>query len=284
MAAPVAHTASGSTWPVILAVGGGCLVLCFLLRKDLYQPGPWLGAARRLWAGVVAGEMLHWIAAYWPNQRLGVVGPLALLVLSAWAAGDGEERAERVGCVLFWPLILLLGAILASGLPEVKLSNLSPSWRMPERGLITTLLLPTFACGQRTGKKAGFLAGLLAAALLASVVAMGVLSPGAKADTPLYELSRSLSLLGVGERFESLAAAGMTLGYFVTMTYLLRSGERTMEEGKGIWISAAVAGGLYLFNIRLNSGWIAMGSVGIWVFFPVLGMLKNKLRKSQKSA
>jgi len=282
LAAPLIQTASACTWPAVLTVGSACLLTCWAVGRYIAPPDKWLLWLQWLWACVIASEVLHWSADCWPSHPDGYGAPLILLLLAAWAASGGRERASRAGCALLWPLTLLLGAVLLSGIPEIEVKNLKPSWQMPDAGLVTVFLLPLLL---RPGKGKGrgrLLTGLLLAALLTSAVTAGVLSPGVSRGmrAPFYELSRSLSLLGVAERFESLVAAALTIGYFCSLSLLLS--QEAAEKGKlWPWIGAGISGLLFVFDLRMDSHLLALGTILMWVLLPALCRLKNNFTKME---
>ncbi len=219
---------------------------------------------------------------YWPGQTTPYVLPLTLLALTAWAAGSGRDRVIRTGCVLLWPLMALFGAVVISGIPEVKWSNLTPSWKMTDADLLMAMLIPLLREENGEGKQGWVLLGAGAAAVVISVVSAGVLSAGAGIDTPMYELSRSLSLLGIGERLESLIAAGMTLGCFTAMGYLLAASGEPGMGSKRLWCTVILGAVLFVLGIPVDSRWIAIGIIVLWVILPGLGSLKNSLGNMKK--
>ncbi len=264
-------------------MGGASLLTCRWVSNFITAPGKWLTILQNLWASVIISQTLGWCSFCWPSHLGRFSAPLILLLLAAWAASGGRERTARIGCVLLWPLALLLGAVLLSGIPEAKFENLRPTWHLPDAHLITVMLIPVLCSRDADKAKGKLLSGVLAFALLAAAVTAGILSPyvSSRADSPIYELSRSISLFGVAERFESLTAAAMTLGYFATISYLLSiPGEE--EKGKQ-WIYALIAGLLFLSGIPIDSRIIAIGSILLWIVFPAIMSLKNIFQKDEKS-
>lgn len=283
LAAPLIQTASACTWPAALAVGSACLLTCWAVTRQTAVPGKWLLWLQWVWACVIASEVLHWSAYCWPSHPDGYGAPLILLLLAGWAASGGRERAARAGCALLWPLALLLGAVLFSGIPEIEAENLKPSWQMPDASLVTVFLFPLLIRPGRGKGNGRILTSLLLIALLTSVVTAGVLSPNVSRgmQAPFYELSRSLSLLGVAERFESLVAAALTIGYFSTISLLL-SRQETVGKGKlWVWIGAGLSGLLFLLDIRIDSRLLALGSILTWVILPAVCHLKNNFQKRE---
>lgn len=285
LAAPLAQTASACSWPVALVVGGICLLVCWAVAKYVAEPDRWLKLLQCLWICLIISELLHWSTYCWPTHQSYWAVPLTLFVLGIWTVAGGQEKAARVGCVLFWPLMLLLGAVFLSGIPEVKVENLKPDWQMPDAHLITVMLFPVLCQPGERKEKGGLLTGLMLFALITSVVTTGVLSPAVSSHmkAPVYELSRSLSLLGIAERFESLIAAAMTLGYFSALTFLLSIPKSLQKGKKALWGYGAVSGLLFLSNLRIDSRLLAIGSLLIFVALPVICHWKNNFKKDKKT-
>lgn len=286
MAAPLARAAAGYTWPAVLTVGGITLFLSWWLAKYTAELKPWLVILQGLWASVIVSELLWWIGDCWPGHNSAKAAPLILLALAAWPASGGEGRAARVGCTLVWPVGFLLGAVLLSALPEVKAENLLPFWGMRDASLIPVLLLPVLYGKGKKGSGGKTWIGLLALAVLAAVAAAGVLSPGVcgRAGFAFYELSRSIQILGIAERFESVAAAGMTLGYFASASYLLSVPEGMENKGRMVWAYAGLAGILYVMDLRIDSRVLAIGSILLWVLFPAVSSFKIIFQKTSKTS
>lgn len=286
IAAPLAKAASGCSWPAVLILGGVTLLVAWWLIQYGTEHKPWLDILQGLWASVVISEMLYWCEACWPSHSNGKAATLILLGLCVWLASKGRERTARVGCILIWPVGLLLGLILMSAVPEIKVQNLYPVWQMPDASLVTVLLFTTLY--RRQGKEigVGVHGSLLCLGLVVSVITVGVLSPyvSGKAEAGVYELSRSISFFGVSQRLESVAAAGMTIGYFGGIGYLLSIPEETANRGRMVAAYGGLAGLLFLVDIRLDSRILAIGSLLIWVILPAVCCVKKLFQKSPKSA
>ncbi|MGN0977532.1 MAG: hypothetical protein ACI4PH_05700 [Faecousia sp.] len=283
LAAPLAQTASGCSWSAVLLMGGACLLINWAIGKYPAEKSRWLTILQGIWNCIVISEILHWSAYCWPDPGSTYVVLLILLLLGAWAASR-RERAARTGCVLLWPMLLLLGAVLLSGIPEVEWKHLMPVWQMPDACLITVALIPALYSG-RGGKTSGrLLWGVAIFAVVTAMVTAGVLSltVSGKEQAPIYELSRSLSLFGVGKRLESLIAAAMTMGYYVTVTYLLSAGGNTGGEKRSVWIMAAFSGLLLVGGVRIDSRLLALGTILFWVVLPAVSGLRKNFKKMKK--
>lgn len=264
---PVTHAASALSWPSALAMG-----LAALLGKFTQWGSGWLLTVQKVWAAVMAGVVLGWSGYYWDGLAFGKIAPLILLALALWTISV-PGKASRIGCVLLWPLVLLLSVVLITGLSEIRPAYLKPDWHFPSFHLLALLLVPPLR-----GKGASWKLPL--AALAVSIITAGVLSPkvSASVHSGVYELSRSLSLLGVAERFESLVAAAITLGFYSFITYLLEM----REEGEPVWGYGGIAALIYLCEIPLQ-GWIlAAGSVLFWLLLPHAAVHKKISKNGKK--
>ena len=296
MAAPLAHTASRESWLTVLAAGFAVLGVSLLRNntEDAERSGKVCAVLRWIWITIVLSQTAHWVMTCWKDYESYEAIPLTLLALGAWAAAKGDQVIKRVGGVLFWGLLILLAAIGVSATKDVKIVNLRPVWTVPDGTFLTVLLIPCIILSQ-SGKdnNRGEGIALWAYAIGVSVVTTGVLSleVARQVQSPVYELGRSVSVLGFAERIESLVAAAMTLGYFVLTGCLLgRAGEAAGNVEKkwhkpGVWISAAAAGGLLIWGIRINGIVLAGGIVLLWICCPLCGKMADKInfKKSKKS-
>lgn len=283
MAAPLAKAASGCSWPAVLAMGAVTLLIERWLTRYRAEPKPWQEILQSLWASVVISEMLHWCGECWPTSGDARAVALILLALCIWLACKGRSVTARAGCTLIWPVGLLLGLILFSAATEIKAENLMPIWQMPCAHLVTVLLITTLYTGRGEKRSGGVSVGLICFSLAVSVITAGVLSNHVSGGAGLYELSRSISFFGVSQRLESVAAVGMTLGYFGGIGYLLSIPEETTNRSRMVLAYGALAGLLFLANIRFDSRIIAIGSVLLWVVLPSICSVKNIFQKTQNS-
>lgn len=290
MAAPVTQAASSCSWLVALSVGFLCLGISFGLDALSIgeEKSKLLSGIQWLWMLLIVSEFLHWTMLCWPNYRNYHAVPLTILVLAALSLAKGSANAASVGSILLYMLIFLLGAVLFSGIKEIKLENMGFQWEMQTAYYVVAMMVPVMASGTvKTTRKHSILVYAVAVAL----ITCGVLSPErvGKMNAPFYEMSRSISLLGVGQRFESLVAAGMTLGYFALISFLLNISSNMWDPGKmkrSIWISACFTGLVFLSGMRMNSRLLALGTIAVWVILPILEkivkIMKIPLDKRQK--
>lgn len=288
LAVPVMQAASGCSWLTAAALGILCLGVCAGLEAMDVPETKWLSAVQWIWMTVVLSAALEWALYCWPSDSPAIPG--TLLLLAAWTAAGGEEQSLRAGNLLRFFLIALLGAVLLSGVWDIQGENLRPNWRMDNADLVTVLLLP--AAGVCLGGKgAGSKLFLLVLTIGVSVVVTGVLSgPFAAAqNSAMYELSKSVRLLGVAERFESLAAAGMTLGYYVfacwSLTLCGRWGKTVTgtETAGPVWLTAAASFAGFFLKWPKTGSFVPAGTVIMFVFAPLTATMIGKWKKRKKN-
>ena len=289
VAAPIAHLASGCSWPVALAAGvaGGLIGWAGSGKRDC---APWLCAIQWLTCIAAAAEGMHWMESFWQSGGSWVM--LILLALAAWAAA--KTVTVQAGVLLLWFVGFLLGSVLLSAIPEIRLRNLTfgpeaDEWEQGLRLMGVILLTGMVESPSDEGHKrrSGFpwmeLAGH---AVLCAVCTQGVLSHpiASEAVSPFYELSRSVRFYGAFQRFESLAVMGMMLGMFLYLSYLCTIGG---QAGKQAGIQKRMANilltvlGVIIFYIISTGEDYGILTVGIVIAGYLLPWTAGK-RKGEK--
>ena len=288
LAVPVLQAASGCSWLTSAVLGILCLGVCAGVEAMDVPETKWLSAVQWVWMTVILCTAMRWTLFCWPSDSPVIPG--TLLLLAAWTAADGEEQSLRAGNLLRFSLIALLGAVLLSGVWDMRGENLRPNWRMDNADLVTVLLLP--AAGVCLGSKGvGTKLFLLALAIAVSAVVTGVLSGpfAAVQASAIYELSKSVRLLGVAERFESLAAAGMTLGYYVFACWCInlcgKWGKTVTgaERAWPVWLTAVAAFAGFFLKLPKTGSFVPAGTVIMFVFVPLTAALIGKWKKRKKN-
>lgn len=251
MTIPLAQTAGGT--PLLTTLLASAILLPLsLCREEVPQPR-WLQRMHWFACVLAAGTILGRTAACWPETGMEILVPGILLLLSTVSAQQGKREACRAANVLRFGVYGILAALLLSGMKEIYLPNLRCVWGVPGAELILVLLIPSIA--GMGGKDIRLAVRLGAAALLFSFLGVGVLGKGGD----LYELSRSLSILGVAERFESLTAAAITVGYFQMVSLLVCAGAQRLEGERktAVRLTAAAAVPIFIAGKFMNIWWIA---------------------------
>lgn len=289
ISAPLAHAAGRSNWLPVLITGVVCGVACYTVllvaEKRDYRAG-WFGAVQTLWIAVVSGVVARWSAQCWPTADGFPMVGVTLLVLAVFAAWDGAERASRCAGVLFWLLAFLYAVILAAGTQNLKIQYMTPM-AQPSCPMIAMLILVPavtvfFPCEKRA--KILPIGAIVLFGTVVSLWTVGTLSPKVAAHLadPYYAFTRSLSLFGVAERFESLASVALTMGYFSLLALLLSSAYHLTDsalpgKGKtGIIAAAGIAAVIFVFAEKVPQWLLPVVSALLWVLLPVFLMRKSK--------
>lgn len=281
MAAPLAEAASHSGWPVALLLALFCTLLCMGVAG--------IDVSRKLcliqWCVIVmtTAEFLNWTYNCWPGRYTEYAVPATILILAVISACKGEEKAASAVNALRFGTFLVFSAVLLSGAGEMEWRNLKPDWKIDAGSIAAVLLIPAIGAPSAERKKLRW--EIPVAAIAFSAITRGVM--GRKAD--FYQLSRSISLLGAAERYESIVAAAMTISYYSLMTYLISMAGQAWkkwggEQKTGVRLCALLAIGVYLTGLRLNAVAMAMLMMVTFVILPLLTELKNKCKKEEKSA
>lgn len=284
---PLIQLSGGSSWVWLLAVGALCLLLdwtrsrwgCAEMPKWSLVPGYALVL-------IAMGELSALSAGSWPVGDSFPAVPLILLALAAWSASKGPQAAARTGAVLFWFLIIMYLFVFAAGAKQIRWEWLRPVDTFPQPMCLVLLLIPSAAeCLAQQGKRGGKLMLGLVVAVAAALLTQGVLSPEA-AGASFYEMTRSLELLGVAQRFEALTCVAATVGWFGLLTLLLSvCGElfyriRPGWKKVGVWLAAITAAGWLLCGLHI-SGWILAGAWAVfWAVLPISTQGIGKIKKS----
>ena len=280
---------AGASWVWVGLAGLAGLVLIWLLGRSAREPGKWEKVLLTVYVIVLTGELLRPIADSWPVGNSDPAVPLILLALAAVSAGKGLSAAARVGAVLFWVVLGLYAMVLLSGVKSVQLSWLSPRWNAPDLLGLTVYLLPVAALQLKEGEKPIKRRWLTVAFILVgSLVTAGVLSPqmAQKMPNAFYEMSRSLELMGVAKRFEALICAGVTIGWFSLLSFLLTLAGSYLQGifpglGKAVpWIAAGAAGAWRLCGLHIPAWFLLMCGSVFWVVVPLLAQGLGKIKKS----
>lgn len=289
LSAPLCHLTGKTGWIEVAAAGTLCTVLNLLrFREDseLTQTKKWYVAVAGVCLVLAAGVCLNLAETTWPTGNTTTVVPLVLLVLAAWGAWEGPEKASRTGSVLLWFLVILFSSVVAGGVGNVKLSRIGVSGEVSDGLVYLVFLLPGIAAVIPRSKGSEKLLWVLPAfGTLMTLLVTGILSEpvAGSIEDPFGEFGKSLSLFGVVERYESLVSASLTIGYFCLISLLLSAAHHlaeTVYSGKGRIGMLLTAFGAAL-TMNLNLKWfyvLAMVLLVTWYVIPVI-MNKTPLKK-----
>ena len=98
----------------------------------------------------------------------------------------------------------------------------------------------------------------------------------------LYAYSRGLSLAGVTEHLESLAACALTAGWFASICYVLDSVKEKEEKDNRIPFLGVLAYGIYALGVRFRPEIFVILELTLWAVIPTLWSMREKLRNGVK--
>jgi hypothetical protein len=279
MSAPLAICAGNSSWLWTLAVGISCSFLCLaVLSEEPVVYGKVLGVLQTVLLAVVAGIFATESSLCWESDAPMI--PMTLIVLSALSAIGGAERSGRVNCVLIWFLAILYIISLAAGLKDLKIEWIRPS-EYKNESLLTVFLIPAVSAliphDKGRGKWFVFLLPLFAAVI--ALWCAATLSPesASRVRLPFYEYSKSLSFLGIAERFEALVSVAITIGLFSLLNLLFSAAESMYKNGS--LIAGIIAGIIVTQKVSINPRFVAVGALILWIIVPLLKSRKINRKK-----
>lgn len=270
LAVPAAEAAVGKNWLPTLMLALAAFLLCTWVSAQPEPEWKWLYPMRCIVVVFLLAWSLSWTHNCWPGGKSSYAVPGAMMILAVYAVSTG--RARIASTVLRYGMYLILAALALLGIPQIKLDQLRPTAQLPDMRLAAVLLLPLLAQKNETWT----FNPVGAVALLATLVTGG-------AGT-LYEYSRGISIGGVMEHMESLAACAITVGYFAMMCYLLDGIMREQREKRHVWTAGVGAYGLYVAGWKYRPEIYVLLVLVLWAILPMIwGIIENR-KKKEKSA
>ena len=290
---PILSIIGRNGWMTVLiaAVAAGALSFCILSCKQIRLPR-WLCALELVWLAVFLGGIGKISSTCWTEDAFPAI-PFVLLLLGVFASSRGGIPAARVGATLLWLVVPILGVIGIAGTADVNTDWIRMELEVPDSMLVSLLLIPCLCAflPQESTNAARWSAVILGAvSVIGAVLVDGIMgdSVAMQASNSFYELSKSINLFGIAERFEALIACVLTASWFALFALVLGAAYHLSEEwisssGKyGVW-AVAVASAALMCILPKRSEWMAIGSLIFWGFLPVAtqGIVgaKNMLKK-----
>ncbi len=270
MSAPLAIYAGKTSWEWTLITGIICIGVSLLaLRFGSSDFGKILRMGQLITLSIIAGIFSREISACWGEDSVAM--PLVLLVLAALSAGNTAQNAGRVCCCVAWIAVIIYAFILAIGIKNVEWSRLAELGYYHEMMIVAYLLPAVWLLLPAERSKGVTLMGMVLFGVLISILCFGTLSAGGVADTqlPVYQYSKSLTMLGVAERFEAATSVALTLGLFCTLSLLLTAAEQMMKHGA--LIGAIIAA----INVPINTRIVVIIVCFAWIILPLVNNTKK---------
>lgn len=281
---------AGASWFSVLLASLLCL-MCVGVRWGFgTEPrGVLIAVIQWLLLVLILGTVCRASVQSWPEGAHPVVA-LVLLALALWSTWKGTSAAARVGCALFWFVLVLYLILLGAGMKDVQIPWLKPTQGGVE-SLGCILLLTPAAAVLHLNKRERIKSRLILPGLLctvAAVITAGVLSPqiAAVRSNAFYEMTRSLNLLGQARRFEAVVSAGMTVGWFCLFSLYLTLCTEYAESVRpglgrcGSILAAVAASTILLCDLHIPGILLLVFSAVFWVLLPLMTQGIDKIKKS----
>lgn len=265
---PAAEAAAGKNWLPTLILALASVLVCTWISALAAPNLQWLNDLRSIAAVLLLSGLLNWTHDCWPGRGAAYAVPGVLVLLAVYAVWRGS--AVRAASVLRYGVYLIFLLLAISGLLQLRWSQLRPRAELPSMALAAALLLPLLGRKGKTWHV--FPNGLIAAA--AAFITAGTAS--------LYAYSRGLSLAGVTEHLESLAACALTAGWFASICYVLDSVKEKEEKDNRILFLGVLAYGIYALGVRFRPEIFVILELTLWAVIPTLWSMREKLRNGVK--
>lgn len=265
---PAAEAAAGKNWLPTLILALASVLVCTWISALTDPNLQWLNDLRSIAAVLLLSGLLNWTHDCWPGRGAAYAVPGVLVLLAVYAVWRGS--AVRAASVLRYGVYLIFLLLAISGLLQLRWSQLRPRAELPSMALAAALLLPLLGRKGKTWHV--FPNGLIAAA--AAFITAGTAS--------LYAYSRGLSLAGVTEHLESLAACALTAGWFASICYVLDSVKEKEEKDNRIPFLGVLAYGIYALGVRFRPEIFVILELTLWAVIPTLWSMREKLRNGVK--
>lgn len=265
---PAAEAAAGKNWLPTLILALASVLVCTWISALADPNLQWLNDLRSIAAVLLLSGLLNWTHDCWPGRGAAYAVPGVLVLLAVYAVWRGS--AVRAASVLRYGVYLIFLLLAISGLLQLRWSQLRPRAELPSMALAAALLLPLLGRKGKTWHV--FPNGLIAAA--AAFITAGTAS--------LYAYSRGLSLAGVTEHLESLAACALTVGWFASICYVLDSVKEKEEKDNRIPFLGVLAYGIYALGVRFRPEIFVILELTLWAVIPTLWSMREKLRNGVK--
>ena len=278
---PLLSVAGRNEWIAVALLTVVCAILCYCVISCVKSPCPkWLCAVEIAWIVLLLGGFAKTSAACWAEVDGFPVVPIVLIFLCALSAQCGAMHAARTGATLLWFTLPVLAIVALAGLTDLEPGWIQSNAEIPDGTLTGILLLPCVVAflplrSAKTGRWLGLILGVVAVG--AALLMQGTMGTetAKNAANSFYEFSKGVTLFGVAERFESLIACALTIGWFALYSLLLSAIWHLTERickplaKWSVWICAGIGIG-FMYILPDNSVWIGIGCLLFWGFLPVL--------------
>ena len=262
------------------------------------MPGQKNNAAIVAWgmaltAVLCLGAVVRWAQSAYPSAKNAWTLGLILLAMAAYASRGGLQPLLRTGAICFFFLVALDATVLAFGLGNITTVRLAV-WHKPDSSVLhfVWLLLPLAAYQLGTPQPSGRWRAAWAAICIVPCLVCWLSLSGAVvsgSEFPFYTLTKSISVIGVMERFEVLLSAALTAGIFCLMGIFTHICGDTLEKrvpkaGKSAY---ALTFALGAAASLLPKAWLQAAVAGLaaifWGIVPIATQSGGSRKKDEKN-
>lgn len=272
IAAPLAQLAGGAACTTVLLTGIITGIFLFIVEKvgrRINQIPHWLKYIAVVWITVKLIYLLQLAENSWQADSSRFFVPIVLLALAAWSAAKGKVQAAKVAAILFCLTMVGYGIVGAASLGELKLGWVISGTKDFRIQYAVIFMLPLVLLFLPTKEKVITSNWVIVTSVIGTLFAAivnGILSPeiGGRQTNGFYEMSRSIQLFGVVQRFEVLIAAIMVMGWFMTLSLYMSAIDSVVKErGKqpAIWGVAIAAGAAYMIGAEISEYWVLAADI-----------------------
>lgn len=278
---PVLAICGRSSWLTVLLMAIVCSVVsaCAVGYGSAKFP-KLVCLAELIWLSFFLGGIALQSGNCWESNNAIPVIPVALLILSAWGAQYGAEKAARVSALLVWLILPICGLVLLAGVENVNVEWIDNTVKMTDWLLPVFLLIPSlslFIPNQQAKTSRMVIPVIALFAVIVSVWLDATMGPSTarSAANGFYEYSKGVTLFGVAERFEALIACVLTGSWFALFTIILSSAYHIAESVKAGWgtravWACAVLSGTIMCILHIPAEILTLGNLLFWGFIPIL--------------
>lgn len=284
MSAPCALLAGKDDWlGLVIAVmfaGTFCWAVTGKATQNA-QTWEWYCSLQYVFLILTLAAFAGWSQDAWPTGRDFPIVPLTLLFLAVLASYRGAQGACRVSSVLFWLIAALYGILLSFGSKDLEAAYLMPAYGPVNMQSFFILLIPAVMQfiprdHSQILRWSGLAVGTVFV-ILALWTTGGLSAPVAKVlDWPFYEAGKSVGVLGIAERLESLISVAVTVGFFSLYSLFLSATGHLAENvrhgwgGKGVVAAGVTAAVLTCIPVRIPAVTMVTFGILLWGILPAV--------------
>lgn len=250
----------------------------------------WILVPELLFLILTAARTASHAAVCWQGSGVWPLFPMVLLALAAASTWQNVDGVGRCAVLLALAGALFYAPVLGAAALEQENQLQAGKWTEGMPVLITALsgVCGLFLPARKGGTRFWVGVSVFAALFLYSTA-------GKSGDLPLLTAVKGISLFGVLQRFEALAACIITIGLFCMLALLASAGSEIVKQlgiaqMKGFAVIVPAASIVWWAN-EVNPMILTVGAILFWGVIPLLALpvvsgkeTKKRRKKDEKSS